>query len=78
MAEFCNCGSLMINGSCTNKNCSNKLAKAPAKPRQPRKASVAKSSISTGVKAEPKATKIRRASKCVTYNLYDVDKSQEQ
>ncbi len=79
MTEFCNCGSIMINGSCTNKNCSNKLAKTPtAKSRQPRKPSTAKTSISAPLKAEPKATKIKRASKCITHNLYDLDKSQEQ
>ncbi|NTV89377.1 MAG: hypothetical protein HGA22_03295 [Clostridiales bacterium] len=30
MAEFCKCGSLVINGICTNKKCSSDEFKAPA------------------------------------------------
>lgn len=72
MAEFCSCGSIMINGECTNKNCSNKPASKVSKSRTTsRKASGQQ-------KTEPKSTKTRRASKCITYNLYDLQKKEEE
>lgn len=67
MAEFCTCGSLMLDGSCTNKNCSNKAAvkhKTPAAKKTKEK--------SNTLESKPKATKSRRASKCITYNLYEL------
>ncbi|HQA57703.1 MAG TPA: hypothetical protein PK033_07475 [Acetivibrio sp.] len=66
MAEFCNCGSLMINGSCTNKNCNNRVSAkhaSSAKRVEKEKASEKKS---------PSSTRTRRASKCITYNLKDL------
>jgi hypothetical protein len=67
LAQFCTCGSLMINDTCTNKNCSFKPSgkSAPSKTTRKRTAK-------TGVK-EPKVVKAKKASKCVTYNLYDTE-----
>ncbi|HHV28922.1 hypothetical protein [Acetivibrio mesophilus] len=67
MAQFCTCGSLIINDSCTNKNCSNRAASKPssAGKRTAKTAKAAKADTSA------KSTRTRRASKCITYNLYD-------
>jgi len=63
----------MINGSCTRKNCSNKIVKA-----SPSRAKAASTSAKTAVvKTEPKSTKVRRASKCITYNINDLLKKEE-
>jgi len=71
MTEFCKCGSMMINGSCTRKNCSNKIVKA-----SPSRAKAA-STKTPVVKTELKSTKVRRASKCITYNINDLLKKEE-
>jgi hypothetical protein len=71
MAEYCKCGSIMIDGSCTHKSCSNKLVKAS--PSRAKKVST-KTPV---VKAEVKSTKVRRASKCITYNINDLIKKEE-
>ncbi|WP_038289725.1 hypothetical protein [Acetivibrio straminisolvens] len=64
MAQFCTCGSLIINDSCTNKNCSNRVAS--------KLSSAAKRTTKTAKADTPaKSTRTRRASKCITYNLYD-------
>jgi hypothetical protein len=70
LAEFCTCGSLMISGHCTNKNCSNRSEskKASAKPASRKK------NISTST--EPKKVRTRKSSKCVTYNLNDVQEEE--
>lgn len=67
MAEFCKCGSLMIGGRCTNKSCGIKTQdrQAPEKAPPGKKAARAE-------KAPAKSTKTKRASKCITYNLYDI------
>ena len=70
MAEFCKCGSLIIGGRCTNKGCSVKALDKPA----PVKTTARKAS--TTEKTPVKSTKTRRASKCITYNLYET-KSEE-
>jgi len=71
LAEFCTCGSLIINGHCTNKGCSFKSAlKAEIPKSKSRKAE-------NSATAEPKKPKTRRASKCVTYNLYDLKQEEE-
>lgn len=70
MAEFCECGSLVIDGRCTNKSCAIKVAVS----RQPAgKTSAGKKSDKKNTDA-PKPVKKpnpRRASKCITYNLYE-------
>jgi len=72
MSEFCACGSIMINGSCTNKSCSNKLEKVSIK-------KVKTASVKTpAVKKEPKTTRVTRASKCITYNLNDLPPPKEE
>ncbi len=72
MAEFCVCGSVKINGSCTNKNCSsNKMEKAAA-------AKINKTGRTRAVKPAaqekpaPKNTKVPRASKCITYHISEL------
>ncbi|NLL07195.1 MAG: hypothetical protein GX270_15760 [Clostridiaceae bacterium] len=64
MAEFCTCGSLMLEGSCTNKNCVNKTA---GKSTTAKKTRAKKDTLET----KPKTTRTRKASKCITYNLYE-------
>jgi len=66
LAEFCTCGSLMLDGSCTNKNCSNKSAGKHSTPKT-KKTRAKKSTL----ESKPKTARTRRASKCITYNLYD-------
>lgn len=69
MAEFCECGSLVIGGRCTNKSCSLRAASNPASVK---KTTRSKSTKSTEVaKSTAKASNPRRASKCITYNLFD-------
>jgi len=66
VAEFCTCGSLMLDGSCTNKNCSNRSAgkqsAASIKKAQAKKQTA---------EAKPKTNRVRKSSKCITYNLYE-------
>ncbi len=81
MAEFCECGSLVIDGRCTNKSCTLRAAESPSALKKP--AARAKASLKGAVTAKPaakavKAVNPRRASKCITYNLYDIkDKEPE-
>jgi hypothetical protein len=63
LAEFCKCGSIIINNQCSNKNCTFQAAVKTAPTGQ-------KASGSSKSK-EPKTTRTRRASKVITYNLYD-------
>lgn len=65
LAEFCTCGSLVIGGRCTNKSCSNRTQdkQTSGKPAPAKKAKAEK--------APAKAAKTKRASKCITYNLYE-------
>jgi len=71
MAEYCKCGSIMIDGSCTHKSCSNKLEKAS--PSRVKKASAK----TPAVKTELKSTKVRRSSKCITYNISELPPKEE-
>lgn len=64
MAQFCTCGSLMINESCTNKNCINKVSTKTA-------SSAAKKGKAAKAEKPAKSTRTRRSSKCITYNLYE-------
>jgi hypothetical protein len=78
MLEYCKCGSLMINGSCTHTGCCNNLTSTVSKAKKTRtKASsitkAAKSAVSTAVKS----TKVPRASKCITYKLSDLPPIEE-
>ncbi len=77
MAEFCECGSLVIDSRCSNKNCS---LKGNVKPAPVRKSAKAKSAVKISDDAKPsvKASNPRRASKMVTYNLYDVQESEPE
>ncbi|MHB8064233.1 MAG: hypothetical protein ACYDG2_16650 [Ruminiclostridium sp.] len=74
MAEYCKCGSIMIDGSCTHKSCSNKLVKASSSRAKTAKVASTKT---PAVKTELKSTKVRRASKCITYNINDLLKKEE-
>lgn len=70
LAEFCECGSLVIDGRCSNKNCTLRAAANPA--------TVVKTARgrTPGKKADAvkqtRAPNPRRASKCITYNLNDI------
>jgi hypothetical protein len=65
LAEFCICGSLVLDGTCTNKNCSNRAsAKSASSAKRVGKEAAAKKKTSS-------STRTRRASKCITYNLND-------
>lgn len=71
MPEFCSCGSIIINGNCSNRNCAHRTAgKSEGKKKAPKKANIIKSAKSSAEKATRVANP-RRASKCITYNLYD-------
>jgi len=61
MSEFCSCGSLIIEDRCTNKNCS--ARKSTAASMMPGKA---KSKTN-------KAAGRKKSSRCITYNLYDLE-----
>ena len=74
MAEFCTCGSIIINNKCTNKNCELKTGKtgnvsAPKRTSRAKAKTVPTESI--GLKSETKkpTSASRRSSKCVTYKL---------
>ncbi|HEX2946259.1 MAG TPA: hypothetical protein VHT96_09935 [Clostridia bacterium] len=71
MAEFCECGSLVIDGRCTNKSCSLRAGASPTTAKKP--SAKTRASLKGTVAAKPaaKAANPRRASKCITYNLYD-------
>ncbi len=76
MSEYCKCGSIMIDGSCTRKNCSNKLV--PVKPSRVKKTDVKSSVVKTPViKTERKSTRVSRNSKCITYKLSDLPPKEE-
>jgi hypothetical protein len=72
LAEFCECGSLMIDGRCTNKNCVHRgdvKTEAKSKRASSRTKSAAKGTDTE--KNTAKCSNPRRASKCITYNLYE-------
>lgn len=71
LAEFCTCGSIVLNGHCTNKNCSNKSSAKASTTKASKKAAGT-------VTKEAKPVKTKRASKCITYNLYDINKEEEE
>ena len=74
MAEFCECGSLIIESRCSNKGCP-LMKNAPAVKRSSRSKTSASGS-ETYVSA-PKKPMSRRASKVITYNLYDTKRDME-
>ena len=67
LADFCTCGSIIINGHCTNKSCINKAQGKTATAKAARKTS----KESTEAKAL-KPVRTRKSSKCITYNLNDI------
>jgi len=77
LAEFCECGSLVIDSRCSNKNCS---LKGNAKPVPARKSTRAKAAVKITDDAKPsvKASNPRRASKMITYNLYEVQENEPE
>ncbi len=78
MLEYCKCGSLMINGSCTHKGCGNNLASTSSKAKKTRtKTSTITSAAKSAVNTAVKSTKVPRASKCITYKLSDLPPIEE-
>lgn len=64
MAEFCSCGSLIIKEKCTNKKCTIKVSGSDAP----------KSKKTLDKKSTPaKKPRAKRASKVITYNLYETE-----
>lgn len=68
LADFCTCGSIIINGHCTNKGCINKAQGKSATS----KATVRKASKESSEKKVLNPVRTRRSSKCITYNLNDI------
>lgn len=81
MPEFCNCGSIVINGSCTNKACPNYAKQTSSKSSKQKKAVSSELNINansvSSIKNEKKKDP-RRASKCITYNIYNLQKTKNQ
>lgn len=71
MTHFCTCGSLMVKGQCSNKNCSAHAAQSSAP--SGRKSTSAKTPKAP---KEAKPKKTPRASKCIVYNLYDKEREE--
>ncbi len=83
MADFCECGSLVIDNRCSNKNCSLRAAGNPASEKKT--SSRAKTAVKKAgmvkaetAKAAAKTTSSRRASKCITYNLNDLKEKEPE
>jgi len=74
LAEFCECGSLVIDNRCSNRNCTLRAAGNPASEK---KASV-RTKATAGKADTAKKPVSRRASKCITYNLNDLKKEPEK
>ncbi|MEN6314307.1 MAG: hypothetical protein ABFD25_08690 [Clostridiaceae bacterium] len=77
MTEFCECGSLILDGRCSNKNCSLRAAAKPTAGKKPAARAKAAGKSAVPAKLSVKAANPRRASKCITYNLYDDDVQKE-
>ena len=73
MAEFCKCGSLMVNGRCTNKGCTSRKQDLAAHNKE---AAVKKAG--SGEKTPLKNARTRRASKCITYNMYETNNNKSE
>lgn len=72
LAEFCECGSLIIDGRCTNKNCVHRNdVKTETKSRKASSRAKSAATITDADKNTAKRKNPRRASKCITYNLYE-------
>lgn len=78
MAEFCQCGSLKINGNCTNKKCPFSSSDAAVRIRRPAAGTSGRSVKNTVSKTSaPKRPNPRKALKVITYNLYDLKKNDD-
>lgn len=78
MAEFCECGSLVFDGRCSNKNCSLRAATKPVPARKSTsKVKVTGKSLDA-TKPSAKSPNPKRASKCITYNLYDTQNKESE
>lgn len=79
MAEFCECGSLVIDSRCSNKNCSLRATGNPASEKKISvRAKAAAKNADTGKTVPVKKPVSRRASKCITYNLKDLEKKESE
>ena len=77
MAEFCECGSLKINGRCSNKSCKIGGDTGAAPIRKTAAGLNASGRAKASKTSAPKKTDPRRASKVITYNLYDIKEDME-
>jgi hypothetical protein len=71
MADFCSCGSIILDGSCTNKSCEHRVVKKKVV-RKKKKASTVKAT-----KPAPEKKTTRRSSKCVTYPLSELEEKKD-
>lgn len=65
MVEFCKCGSLIVDGRCSNKGCLLNKNKVGVSTMLPHK------KASPKTKSTTKSSNPRKSSKCITYNLYE-------
>jgi hypothetical protein len=63
----------MLSGNCTNKNCTFRTISKPSTPKQSARSKAASSDTPAKEKKPPR---VRRSSKCITYNLYDIEKEE--
>lgn len=78
MAEFCECGSLVVNGHCSNKSCLHKASGKTAAAGKTAARPKAAAKSPDAAKLSTKASNPRRASKVITYNLYDMQKKEPE
>ncbi|WP_024834105.1 hypothetical protein [Ruminiclostridium josui] len=78
MVEFCKCGSMIINGSCSNKHCSTNLGKLlQAKAKRTGSAKAVKAAAMINKNTAPKITRTPKASKCITYHISELQTKED-
>jgi hypothetical protein len=78
LAEFCECGSLIIGGRCSNKSCSLRGGDKPAAGGKPPRQKGTPKSPGPAKQAVVKPANPRRASRVVTYNLYETKEKEPE
>jgi len=68
---------MVFDGRCSNKNCSLRAATKPVTKRKSTVKAKAAGKSPDATKLSVKAANPRRASKCITYNLYEEDLNKE-
>jgi len=76
LPQFCKCGSIIINGKCSNKSCKEAI-NAPIGTKKAESEKKKNQSPPAAEKPDTeknKPAKKRRASKCITYSLEELEK----